>query len=411
MEELKELYDTLGQPGQAKLLLAAKKRGLDVTKAQVAEVMGEVRQLFAKPPPQRGHHAANQGFAGGVWQADLIDYSQMSRKANKGMNYVLVAIDLFNRKLHAEPMEQKTPQLAVEAFKKILRDFGYKPSIVYTDDGQEFGKFFQDELERLNVKTSQKMPEDINGIAVVDSNISTLKQIISREMTKDNSDSWVNYVEKAVKAYNSTPHGTTYQEAPKDVEDNSIVKFRLQQDNGRKLLQNSKQLAGRKNKLEEAKGFRYMKPRSTWQRSFKPRYESEVRPVDSIEGGYIISKGKRFAVSRAMPVQANTPKTPAPKALEGPSQRKDDKNREELREFVKPLKEFLSDGEGKTPSVVARHMNGKFGEAGGDFEEKMKELKLTVTNFVKLFPDDFEILSSGNIRLKTDRPRVTVRVR
>ena len=54
MDELKELYDELGQPSQNKLMLAAKKRGLTPSKPQVVEVMGEVRQLFAKPPPQRG---------------------------------------------------------------------------------------------------------------------------------------------------------------------------------------------------------------------------------------------------------------------------------------------------------------------------------------------------------------------
>ena len=119
MEALKDLYDEMAQPSQSKLMLIAKKRGLNPTKAQVAETMTEVRQLFAKEPPQRGHHATNQGFNGGVWQADLIDYSQMSRKANKDMSYILVAIDLFNREMHTEVMANKDPESTFVAMKKV----------------------------------------------------------------------------------------------------------------------------------------------------------------------------------------------------------------------------------------------------------------------------------------------------
>jgi hypothetical protein len=81
--ELQRLYEELGEPSKQKLLLAARKRGLDVSKKDVDDLKTGVRQLFGKQPPQKGAHATNQGFSGGVWQSDLIDYSQMSKTKKK----------------------------------------------------------------------------------------------------------------------------------------------------------------------------------------------------------------------------------------------------------------------------------------------------------------------------------------
>ena len=50
-DSLQKLYEELGNPSQAKLLQAAKKRGIKATAAQVKEIAGKdpTRQVFAKP--------------------------------------------------------------------------------------------------------------------------------------------------------------------------------------------------------------------------------------------------------------------------------------------------------------------------------------------------------------------------
>ena len=102
------------------------------------------------------------------------------------------------------------------------------------------------------------------------------KEIMFREMAEDNTTSWIGYLASATKKYNKTPHGTTYNEAPEEVNDSALVKFRLLQDNSLKLKRNAAQVEKRKNKLEGAGGFRAMLPRSQWQRAFKPRFGGEV---------------------------------------------------------------------------------------------------------------------------------------
>ena len=118
------------------------------------------------------------------------------------------------------------------------------------------------------------------------------------------------------------------------------MKFRLAQDNAEKLQRNAKQLKGRQEKLEAAGGFRPMLPRSEWTRSFKPKWSGEVKKADAIDGGYVKSGGKRYAIARVQPVAANQPSTPLPAALAAGNERRNEKNKQDLREFVAPLKQF-----------------------------------------------------------------------
>ena len=85
MEQLRELQQELSTSG-AKLYQAARKKGLDITKAQANEVAksDDVRQTFQRPVAGKGAIATNQETSGGVWQADLIDLKAYSAKKNDG---------------------------------------------------------------------------------------------------------------------------------------------------------------------------------------------------------------------------------------------------------------------------------------------------------------------------------------
>ena len=251
-----------------------------------------------------------------------------------------------------------------------------------------------------------KPKEDINGIAVNDAAMKNIKEIMFRMLAKDNTTSWINYLSKATSAYNKTPHGTTYGEAPEDVKDESIVKFRLTQDNGEKLKKNSKQLKQRQEKLEAAGGFRPMLPRSEWQRAFKPRYSGTVLKNDGIEGGFVKSGGKRYAISRLQPVVANQPSRAIPAALAKGSERRNETNKEALKQYVAPLKSFLKGGAAKDLSIIGRHMADQW-----EFTESIKKLRLrSVKDFIQLYPDQFQITSSGKVQLRNTRPAVKLRL-
>ena len=111
---------------------------------------------------------------------------------------------------------------------------------------------------------------------------------------------------------------------------------------------------------------------------------------------------KRYAISRVQPVLANTTSTTP--ALAKGNERRNETNRQELQEYVVALKKFLKDS-GEPPTTVGRFMNEKY-----DFPEKLKKLRLkNAMDFVKLFPEEFEFTSGGNVRLRTSRARVSIR--
>ena len=74
MERLKELFETLGAPGQAKLWQEARKRKIPVTKEQVKNFVqrqGE-RQVFAQLPKATGKTASEGVDA--RYQLDIVSF-------------------------------------------------------------------------------------------------------------------------------------------------------------------------------------------------------------------------------------------------------------------------------------------------------------------------------------------------
>ena len=75
-------------------------------------------------------------------QVDLADMSVFSAKPYR---YMLVAIDVFTKKVAAVPLASKTAPAAAAAWNQIVKALGV-PSYVYSDDGSEFKSEFKQKL-------------------------------------------------------------------------------------------------------------------------------------------------------------------------------------------------------------------------------------------------------------------------
>ena len=95
--QLREIWVEAGRPGAAKLLAAARRKGLDVKKAAVDAFVKaqETRQIYAPAPKSKGKVGANG--LDDRWQVDLIDWKQMDASKNQGQRNVLVVVDVFSR--------------------------------------------------------------------------------------------------------------------------------------------------------------------------------------------------------------------------------------------------------------------------------------------------------------------------
>jgi hypothetical protein len=133
-----------------------------------------------------------------------------------------------------------------------------------------------------------------NDIATFDAAILKLRRALTRSRASPRRlarGSWAQELEAATQAYNETPHGAIYDEAPEKVSGNSeeskSLHFDLQQQNAEKFARQSEVSQKKVEKLEEATAFRVqIKQRQGTGlkcRGFKPTYEKERIALTGID--------------------------------------------------------------------------------------------------------------------------------
>ena len=76
-------------------------------------------------------------FKDNIWGVDLVDMQSLSRK-NKGIKYLLCAIDLYIKYAFVVPLKDKKGISIVNAFNKIIKQSNRKPNKIWLDQGGEF---------------------------------------------------------------------------------------------------------------------------------------------------------------------------------------------------------------------------------------------------------------------------------
>lgn len=92
------------------------------------------------------HHAARRNFdrrrtqmrgINDTLQADLVEMIPYASE-NRGMKYILTAINIFSKKAYACPLKSKTGQEVNKALESILNSMGHPIKNIHTDRGKEF---------------------------------------------------------------------------------------------------------------------------------------------------------------------------------------------------------------------------------------------------------------------------------
>ena len=76
-------------------------------------------------------------FKDNIWGIDLADMQSLSSK-NKGIRYLLCAIDLFSKHAFVIPLKDKKRISIVNAFNEIIKQSNRKPNKIWVDQGGEF---------------------------------------------------------------------------------------------------------------------------------------------------------------------------------------------------------------------------------------------------------------------------------
>ena len=122
---LQEIYDAVGRPGVQAFRFAVRRAGLQISDAEAkAFVAGQATgQIF------QGRIASDGVVPGGSrsdmrWQMDLIDWRKRIRKPSGKHRYAQVAVDNYDRTVFTQPMQNKTAETTLEAFRRIVQANG-----------------------------------------------------------------------------------------------------------------------------------------------------------------------------------------------------------------------------------------------------------------------------------------------
>ena len=208
-----------------------------------------------------------------MWDMDLMDMSSLS-KQNDDYKYVLVAIDVFSRFVHCQPIRSKTGNDVVLALQKVLEG-PRKPETVRTDRGMEFraknvNKYLRTlgihHIYAYNTETKANYAERV---------IQTLKHKLYRFLMKRNSKRYVDILQRTVNSYNHTHHrslGTTPASVTKETEGES----RLQQY----LLRKKRPEKVSKYKYQLGQNVRVSHIRHIFDRQVSQKWSGELFIVD-----------------------------------------------------------------------------------------------------------------------------------
>ena len=138
-------------------------------------------------------------------QMDIADFTK-SAKANGGIRYLFVAIDIFTKICHAVPIKDKNPPESIRAMKEVLETLG-KPETIYHDNEGSWNSTVFIRLLNQN-KINQIITTSPPPFA--ERMVQTIKNMIHirLEGLEINKEKWVDILPAVLKKYNNTVHST-----------------------------------------------------------------------------------------------------------------------------------------------------------------------------------------------------------
>ena len=157
-------------------------------------------------------------FKDNIWGVDLADMQSLSKK-NKGIKYLLFAIDLYSKYAFVVPLKDKKGISIVNAFNKIIKQYNRKPNKIWVDQGSEFyNNNFKKWLSDNNIIMYSTYNEGKSVVA--ERFIRTLKNKLYKHMTATGKNVYYDVLDDIVNEYNNTKHSTIKMK-PTDVGNNN----------------------------------------------------------------------------------------------------------------------------------------------------------------------------------------------
>jgi hypothetical protein len=197
-------------------------------------------------------------------------------KQNKGYKYMLNVIDVFSKYAWSIPMKNKTGVTTLEAFRKIAKESGRIPKHIWVDKGLEFyNKDITGWLKENNIIRYSTYSE--HKSVVVERFNRTLKEMMWKRFTAENTRNWIDMFDKLVHKYNNKLH-TTIGMTP--------VKA-SQKENETKVLQNiihkTRPIPISKPGFKIGDKVRISRMKTIFEKGYLPNWSEELYIVDTVQ--------------------------------------------------------------------------------------------------------------------------------
>ena len=191
---------------------------------------------------------------------------------NKGLKYILTVIDVFSQYARAVPIKDKSAASVTKAFETIISDS--IPKKLWVDEGKEF---YNATFKKLFDKHKIDMYSTFNeGKAIVIERFNrTLKNIMWKYFTANNTRFYLDVLDQMVKKYNEKVHSTikmTPKEADKDINRGKVYFNNIRkQNNSRTIIKYTK---GDKVRISQYKRH--------FEKGYTPNWTEEIFTIDKI---------------------------------------------------------------------------------------------------------------------------------
>ena len=210
-----------------------------------------------------------------IWAADLVDMHAFS-KSNKGYKYILMIIDVFSKYGWAIPLKTKTGIDVMKAFSKLWSSTK-PPERLWVDKGKEFyNKQMKDLMNEHHVQIYSTENEEKSS--VVERWNRTIKRIMWKYFTANNTNIYIDVLADIINKYNNTYHRSikcTPIAARKASNHQHVYEALFGEDYNNVTVKHIKFKIGDRVRIIRKKG--------TFEKGFTPNWTEEVFTVDNVK--------------------------------------------------------------------------------------------------------------------------------
>lgn len=288
---LKDIWKKSGYGGSDKLYKVARKEGLTVSHKEVEKFLANQKtSQLHKRTTKKASMPITTTNPHIIYQMDLLDMTKFYR-SNRGYKWILICTDVFTRKSFAYPLKSKSPDDVVVGVKTCFAEMG-KPEYITTDDGSEWKGEVREFLKREDVGHRTTEVGDHNVLGIIDRFSKTLKDIVYKHFTHDDTTDWISVIDELIKNYNNTPHSTLKGETPNEAEKYPFDTAMMHYERIRGIQEKSRPIITSFNVGDYV---RYKLKKGTFTKGYEQKYSDTVHKiVDKNGGNYTLDNGMTF---------------------------------------------------------------------------------------------------------------------